>query len=74
MVNVFTSRKPTEMESILKINETFTIFEDYAWPDSANVDGLEIPDTLKGRGKKLQFHARRFLASHILPHFYRCSN
>lgn len=61
MANVFTSWKPTEMESILKINETQTIFENCSWPDSANVDSLEIPDTLKGRGeKKIHFYARKF--------------
>lgn len=28
------------------------IFEDYAWPDLANVDSLEIPVTLKEEGEK----------------------
>lgn len=53
MVNVFILRKFIEMESILKINEIFIIFEDYVWLDLVNVDGLEIFDILKGRGKKL---------------------
>ena len=49
MVNIFISWKPTEMESSLKINETQTVFNEYTWPDSANFDRLELPDTLKGR-------------------------
>ena len=47
MISVFASWKPTEMESIWKINETEPIFEDYSSPDLANVNSLGIPDTLK---------------------------